>query len=143
MRLQPQVKKEFTYVSVGTGVLTVMMIVAFAVLHFAVSVKIPFDTRVLLGGVCGALVAVGCFLDLALCVQKVAAMESGSASAELAFRRGYSRRMLVHGAWVIIALKVSWFNPVAALIPLTFPRIMILTRKRSASDPGKEASNGL
>ena len=143
MRLQPQVKKEFTYVSVGAGILTVLMIIAFAVLHFAVSDKIPFDTRVLLGGICGALVAVGCFFDLALCVQKVAAMESGSASAELAFRRGYSRRMLVHGVWVIAAMKLSWLHPVASLVPLVFPRIMILTRKRSASDPGKEASNGL
>ena len=143
MQMQPQVKKEFMYVAVGTGIITTLMIIVFAALHFAVSYKIPFDVRVILGGICGALVAVGCFLDLALCVQKVAAMESKSPSAELAFRRGYSRRMLAHGAWVIIALKASWLWPVAALLPLVFPRIIILMRKRSASDLGKGAKNGL
>lgn len=141
MRLQPQVKKEVTYVSVGTGILTVVMIAVFAVLHIAVPEKVPFDTRVLLGGIFGALVAAGCFLDLALSVQKVASMASGGAAVELAFRVGYLRRMLVYGALVVIAFKVSYFNPMAALIPLAFPRIIITVRKRSVSDSGKEVSN--
>jgi len=143
MRLQPQVKKDFIYVSSGVGILTAVMIGVFAALHYTVLPQIPFDGTVLLGGVCGALVATLCFYDLARSVQKTASCED-SKRAELMFRGGYTRRMLLHGLWVVLAVRLDCFQWAAAVGPLLFPRVVILlTRRRDVRQKGKEASDSL
>ncbi len=140
MRLQPQVKKDFLYILAGVGILTVVMWGVFAALHFTVAPAVPFDWTVLLGGFCGALVAAGNFYYLARSVQKAASMEGKA--AELAFRRSYTGRMLLHGLWVVLALKLSCFQWAAAVLPLLFPRVVIHTRRKELSS-GKEASDSL
>jgi hypothetical protein len=141
MRLQPQVKKDFLYVSAGVVILTFVMWGVFAALHYTVLPKVPFDWTVLLGGAGGMLVAIGNFYSLARSVQKTASLEGSK--AELAFRRGYTGRVLLHGLWVVLAVKLSCFQWTAAVLPLVFPRLVILTRKRDASPPRKEASDSL
>lgn len=140
MRLQPQVKKDFLYVSVWVSVLTAVMWGVFALLHFTVLKKVPLDWTVFLGGLCGAAVAIGNFYYLAISVQKTASKEG--ASAELAFRRGYTARMLLHGLWVVLAVKLSCFQWAASILPLLFPRVAILARRKALSH-GKEASDSL
>jgi len=143
MRLQAQVKKDFMFVAVGVAVTTVVMLVAFALLHRFATERIPFDRTVVLGGVCGALAAIGLFYDLAVSVQKTAAAETPT-KGELIFRKSYTRRMLLHAAWVVAAVKAPCFHWAAAFLPLLFPRLVILlTRRKDALNKGKEAPNSL
>ncbi len=143
MRLQAQVKKDFIFVSVGIAIATVVMLVVFALLHRFATPKIPFDRTVILGGVCGALVAILLFFDLAVSVQKTAAAET-PVQGELIFRKSYTRRMLLHALWVVLAVKLPCFHWAAAFLPLLFPRLVILlTRRKDAINKGKEANNSL
>ena len=69
---QPAVKKETKRVAFLTCMGTVVMWGAFAVLHRTVSDKIPFDYRVILGGVGGTFTAVFNFFLMGLAVQEIA-----------------------------------------------------------------------
>ena len=138
MRLQAQVKKDFCFISVGVAITAVVMLAAFALLHFFVTEKVPFDYTVVLGGVFGALAAIGLFFDLAVSVQRTAAAEDPK-RGELIFRNSYTRRMLLHALWVVLAVKLPCFHWAAAFLPLLFPRLVILlTRRKDALDKGKE-----
>ena len=57
MKLQPESKKELKRILCGAAICTAVMWVVFAALHLVGWVV--FDYRVLLGGIIGALVAIG------------------------------------------------------------------------------------
>ena len=59
MKLQPESKKELLRIACGVSLCTAVMWVVFAALHLVGWVV--FDYRVLLGGIIGALVAIGNF----------------------------------------------------------------------------------
>lgn len=62
MKIQPAVKKETGHIACWSGAGTILMIVAFAVCHKLFPDAVPFDYKVVLGGVIGAAVSVGNFL---------------------------------------------------------------------------------
>lgn len=62
MKIQPAVKKETGHIACWSGAGTIVMIVAFAVCHKLFPEAVPFDYKVVLGGIIGAAVAVGNFL---------------------------------------------------------------------------------
>ncbi len=119
-RAAPAVRKETKRVAVITLVCVLIMWAVFLVGHLIVPDKIPFDYRVILGGIGGGLVAVANFFMMGLGVQK-ATNEADEAGARMVIRASYSRRMVMQVIWLILALVVPFIQPVAGVLPLVFP----------------------
>ena len=126
MKLQEAVKKETGNIALGTGVGVLIMFVVFFVLHMVIpkdwtpfNYNVPFDYRVILGGIGGFLVAVT--------VQKVASMEDEKmARAQMGV--SYRNRVLLQLLWGILAIVLPVFNAAAGLIPLFIPSLYIKLR---------------
>ena len=69
-KVQPAVKQETKNVAIYTVVGVVVMWVGFLILHLIWPEKIPFDYRVILGGIGGGAVAVLNFFLMGMAVQK-------------------------------------------------------------------------
>ena len=80
-KVQPAVKKETKNVAIYTVVGVVVMWVGFLILHLIWPEKIPFDYRVILGGIGGGAVAVLNFFLMGMAVQK-AVSETDEAGAK-------------------------------------------------------------
>lgn len=130
--IQPAVKKETKRVAAAVAVELALMWIIFGVLHFTMPDKVPFDYRVILGGLGGGAVAVLNFFLMGLTVQKVAA-STDEDSARLRMKASYSQRMLLQMAWVIAAIVAPCFQFAAGIIPLLFPgtaiKLMGIIRK--------------
>lgn len=118
--IQPAVKKETKRVALITASGTLVMWIVFFALHMGMPEKVPFDYTVILGGLCGSLVAVLNFFLMGLTVQKVAASED-EAAARMRMKASYSQRMLIQMLWVVIAIAAPCFQFVAGILPLLFP----------------------
>ena len=92
------------------------MILFFVILGF-------FDFTVILGGLLGGLVAFLNFFFLALAVEK-AVREGENPKAVVA--SSYALRMVFIAAMIVLAIKSPYFNYIAMVIPLIFPRIAIM-----------------
>ena len=119
-KLSPAIKKETVRVAAMTAIGVVCMIIVFVILHQFLPEKVPFDYRVILGGLAGGFVAVLNFFLMGLTVQKVANTEDEDL-ARSRMKASYSRRMMLQMGWVIVAIVVPIFQPVAGILPLLFP----------------------
>ena len=119
-KIAPAVKKETVRVAVITAAGTAVMWVVFGVLHAVMPESVPFDYRVILGGLGGGAVAVLNFFLMGLTVQKVTSMQDEGA-AQLTMKASYARRMMLQVLWVVIAIVAPCFQYVAGIIPLLFP----------------------
>ncbi len=119
--LQPAIKDETKHVATYTAVGVVAMWVVFLILHLCIPGKVPFDYRVILGGIGGGAVAVLNFLWMGLMVQKAAAKADDGDAVKALVRGSYSQRMLFQMVWVIVAIVVPCFQFVAGIVPLLFP----------------------
>lgn len=142
MELQPAVKKETGNIALGTGIGVLIMFVIFFVLHMVLPRElpfgwsVPFDYRVILGGIGGFLVAVGNFFWMAVTVQKVASTEDEKLARQK-MGVSYRYRTLLQLLWVILAIVVPVFNLVAGIVPLFIPSLYIKLRGiRSAGKGG-------
>ena len=122
--VQPAIKTETKKVAIGTGICLVLMWIIFFVLHMVLPEKVPFDYTVILGGICGSIVAVLNFFFMGLTVQKVVDTEDEDA-AKLKMKSSYSRRMLMQMVWAVLAITLPCFHLVAGVAPLLFPSIAI------------------
>lgn len=127
--------------AVGVTILSVLMVGIFLIIGM-------FDTTVLLGAVLGTAFAVLNFFLMALGVQKAAEVMNGvqlppeeepaegeepadkplspeATRAKQKIQLSYTGRMLMTVVFAIVALLVPGIHPVAALLPLLFPRIVI------------------
>ena len=119
-KLAPAIRKETRGVAVYTCVGMVIMWAGFGLGHFLMPDQVPFDYRVILGGICGGAVAVLNFFLMALTVQKVTSTEDEQLARGY-MKTSYSRRMLMQMLWVIIAIAAPCFQFAAGLLPLLFP----------------------
>ena len=118
--VQPAVKKETKRVVMITGAGLILMWILFAILHFTMPDKVPFDYTVILGGIGGGVIAVLNFFLMGLAVQKAAsATDEGTARMKLKAR--YSQRFMMMILWVIAAIVAPCFQFVAGIAPLLFP----------------------
>lgn len=124
MNIQPAVKRETMRVAAFTAAGTVVMIALFALGRAIWLDYVPFDWRVILGGVGGCIVAVLNFFLMGLTVQKVAAQEDEE-RARLIMKSSYSRRTLMQLLWIILAIALPCFQFAAGIIPLFFPSLGI------------------
>ncbi len=145
MKVQPAVWQETRKIAIGTCILTVLMVAVFLILR-------RFDWTVITGALLGYAAAVGNFFLMALTVQKAAddmkpipqpetdAAESGdeteedqedaplSEDAKRGKRRiqlSYTLRMLGLAVIAILGVTLPWFQSVAVLLPMLFPRLVI------------------
>lgn len=118
--VQPAVKKETKRIIKITIVGLILMWILFAVLHFAMTDKVPLDYTVFLGGIGGGAVAVLNFFLMGLAVQK-AASASDEGTARMKLKASYSQRFLMQILWVILAIVAPCFHFVAGIAPLLFP----------------------
>ena len=146
MKVQPAVRQETAKIALGTAVLTLIMIGVFMILG-------RFDWTVLTGALLGWAAAVGNFFLMALTVQKAAdemkpttqpaadeddqeeddGEEKPEAPLSEDAKRGkqriqlsYTLRMLGLGVIAILGVTLPWFQSVAVLLPMLFPRIVIM-----------------
>ncbi len=118
--VQPAVKKETKRVVMITGAGLILMWILFAILHFTMPDKVPFDYTVFLGGIGGGVIAVLNFFLMGLAVQK-AASATDEGSARMKLKASYSQRFMMMILWVIIAIVAPCFQFVAGIAPLLFP----------------------
>ena len=145
MKLQPAVKQETAKIAVGVVILTALMVSVFLVIG-------QFQFSVLLSALAGAAMAILNFFLLAFSVQKATEQMDGvrlppeeeppegeatdekqekplspqAVRAKHSMQLSYAGRMLVLAVYAIGAVSIPSVQPVAALVPLLFPRIVIL-----------------
>ena len=118
--VQPAVKKETKRVVMITGAGLILMWILFAILHFTMPDKVPFDYTVILGGIGGGVIAVLNFFLMGLAVQK-AASATDEGTARMKLKANYSQRFMMMILWVIVAIVAPCFQFVAGIAPLLFP----------------------
>ena len=118
--VQPAVKKETKRVVMITGAGLILMWILFAILHFTMPDKVPFDYTVILGGIGGGAIAVLHFFLMGLAVQK-AASATDEGTARMKLKASYSQRFMMMILWVIAAIVAPCFQFVAGIAPLLFP----------------------
>ena len=127
MKLQPAVKTETGRIAIATGVGVLVMYAVFFCLHMVVPNWAPFDIKVILGGIFGAIYAIGNFFLMAVTVQKVASMDDEK-EARAAMGVSYRNRVLLLLLWGILGFVVPVFNVAAVLITLFIPTLFIKLR---------------
>jgi hypothetical protein len=132
MKPDPTVKKETLYILLGESVMTALMLAVFLILD-------RFSLRVALGAVVGAAVSVLNFFFMALTVQK--SLTTPEEDHAKLMRASQSMRFLLMALTLILCLALAKLNVIATLVPLLFPRIVILIRgiaiaKNDSSDKG-------
>ena len=118
--VQPVVKKETKRVVMITGAGLILMWILFAILHYTMPDKVPFDYTVILGGIGGGVIAVLNFFLMGLAVQK-AASATDEGTARMKLKASYSQRFMMMILWVIVAIVAPCFEFVAGIAPLLFP----------------------
>lgn len=153
MKLQPNVKKEIVRIVGGTVTCTAIMWVVFAVLAIVLPAYVAFDSTVVLGGFLGALVASLNFFALCITVQLVTE-KANPAAAKGLMQISYNIRLLLQAVWCILAIQLAGVHFIAGLLPLLFPRIVIVylqktgaytpepTEKPETADPEGVFSDG-
>ncbi len=129
MGVQEAVKKETSFILIGTSVASILVIICFFILHQVVPSYAPFDYTVFVGAAGGTIVAVGNFFWMGLTVQKIAGMnqeEDDRARSTMAVSLRY--RTLIQLVWVVIAIFVPAINLVTGIIPLFIPSFLIKIR---------------
>ena len=118
--VQPAVKKETKRVVMITGAGLILMWILFAILHYTMPDKVPFDYTVILGGIGGGVIAVLNYFLMGLAVQK-AASATDEGTARMKLKASYSQRFMMMILWVIAAIVAPCFQFVAGIAPLLFP----------------------
>lgn len=123
MKLQPASRKEISRISVGTLICDSIMIAGlFLLSQFGIGTFEP--GRILLGAVCGSVIAVLNFTILCLTVQSAVEMES-KRKMKARFQLSYNIRMVVQAGWVVAAFLIPQIHFIAGAAPVLFPNLVI------------------
>ena len=123
MKLQAASKKELSRICVGTLVCDVIMVAGlFLLSQFGIG---TFQlSRILLGALCGSVVAVVNFAILCLTVQSAVAIES-KRKMKARFQLSYNIRLALQAIWVVAAYLIPQIHFVAGAAPILFPNVGI------------------
>ena len=119
-KIDSVVIKETAYIGVWALILSAAMQAVFLLLG-------KWEYTVLLGNILGAGAAVLNFFLMGITVQIAVAKEEKEARQTV--KTSQSLRMLLLMVILVLALVLPCFNPIAAVIPLLFPRIAIIFRQ--------------
>lgn len=137
MKLQSASKKELTRIAIGTLVCDGIMIAVLFLLSL-VGVGTFEPLRILLGALCGSVVAVANFAILCLTVQDAVEAENKK-KMKKRFQMSYNVRLVLQAVWVVAAFLIPQIHFVAGAAPILFPNVVILylqsKNKLVKSDP--------
>lgn len=148
MKLQPASRKEIKRIALGTAVCDLIMIAAlFLMSQFGIGTFEP--GRIVLGALCGSVIAVLNFTILCLTVQSAVEIEN-KRKMKARFQLSYNIRMVVQAGWVVIAFLVPQIHFVAGAAPILFPNVVIfylqftgklLPKEETAPAPASDEPN--
>jgi hypothetical protein len=124
MNLQPASRREIKRIAIGTAILDVLMISAFALLGLLKIMDFQ-PLPIVLSAAVGSCLAIGSFTLLCITVQQAVEIEDRK-KMQAKFQLSYNIRMVVQAGWVVICFFVPWLNIFAGAIPLAFPKVTIL-----------------
>lgn len=141
MKLQAASKKEISRITVGTLICDVIMVAGlFLLSQFGIG---TFDLpRILLGALCGSVVAIANFTILCLTVQSAVEIDNKK-KMKKKFQMSYNLRLILQAVWVVAAFLVPQIHFVAGAAPVLFPNVVILflqSRGKLISEEKKPAS---
>ncbi len=110
------IKTDVLRVALGNFILAAVEVALFALFGF-------FSLEVLLGALLGAAFVSLSFLWLAFSVSKN--VEKDPENARKRVSASYTYRLLAACIMIIVAVKAPLFNPLAAIIPLLYQRIVV------------------
>ncbi len=137
MKLQPASRKEIARISLGVLVCDGIMIAGlFLLSQFGIG-KFEF-TRILLGAVCGSLVAILNFAILCLTVQSAVEIEN-KRRMKARFQLSYNIRLALQAVWVVACFLIPQIHFVAGAAPILFPNVVIfyLQSRNKLTGPGE------
>ena len=120
MKANETVKKECLYIAYCCVILSVIMQAVFVVVYK------KFDYTVVLGNLLSLTLSVLNFYFMGLTVQK--AVEKDESDAKKLMKSSSSIRTAVLFVVLAIGVALPWFNNVAVIVPVFFPRIAIMLR---------------
>lgn len=115
--LSRETLKSIAIISIGSLLLTVVMLIIFAISR-------NFNSKVILGGIAGAFYSILNFILLAITVEKMLSKEE-KAKANLTAELSYVARFFLTAVFVIWSIKAEYINYLAAIIPIIFPQLII------------------
>lgn len=119
-KTDPTVRKETIYIAVWTVLLSLLIHSVFLILR-------KWDYTVLTGNIAGIILAVMNFFLLGRTVQNALSKEGDDAKNAMKVSQLLRYLMIIVGIAAVAVLK-QYFNTVAAIVPLIFPRIAIAFR---------------
>ena len=119
MKANETVKKECIYIAYCCTILSVLMQAVFVVCK-------RWEYTVLLGNLLSLVASVLNFYFMGLTVQK--AVERDESDAKKLMKSSSSVRTAVLFVIIAIGVALPWFNTVAVIVPVFFPRIAIMLR---------------
>ncbi|HHU83721.1 MAG TPA: hypothetical protein GXZ23_00940 [Clostridiales bacterium] len=119
MKINPTVKKETIFVLIVSLILSALMEAIFLIGGW-------WNYTVLLGNILGLIAGVGNFLALGITLQK--SMDGDSDYAKKRANASISLRFLAIFIICVIGVATPYFNTIATVIPLIFPRIAAAVR---------------
>ena len=124
MKLQPASRKEIKRITIGTLACDGIMVAAlFLLSQFGIG---SFDLgRILLGAVCGSIVAILNFTILCLTVQSAVEMDN-KRKMKARFQFSYNARMVVQAAWVVASFAIPQIHFLAGALPILFPNVVLV-----------------
>lgn len=141
MKLQSASRKEITRITIGTLICDGIMIAAlFLLSQFGIG---TFEIgRILLGAVCGSLVAVVNFTILCLTVQSAVEIEN-KRKMKARFQLSYNIRLVLQALWVVACFLIPQVHFVAGAAPILFPNVVIfyLQSKNKLFPPSEGTSS--
>lgn len=123
MKLQSASKKEIRRIALGTLVCDGIMIAGlFLLSQFGIG---TFEIgRILLGALCGSIIAVANFTILCLTVQSAVEIEN-KRKMKQRFQLSYNLRMVLQAGWVVASFLIPQIHFVAGAAPILFPNVVI------------------
>ena len=140
MKLQRASRKEISRIAVGTfacdGIMIAVLLLAsqFGMGTFSLP-------RILLGALCGSVVAVLNFTILCLTVQSAVEIEN-KRKMKARFQLSYNIRLALQAAWVVACFLIPQIHFVAGAAPILFPNVVIfyLQSKNKLFPPSEHTS---
>lgn len=125
MKLQAASRKEVTRIAVGVLICDAVMIAALFLLSL-VGIGTFNPLKILLGALCGSVIAVVNFIILCLTIQSSLEI-TNKKKMKARFQFSYNARMIIQAVWIVAAFifrgKIHF---VAAAAPVLFPHVVIL-----------------
>ncbi len=124
MKLQSASRKEIFRIALGVLVCDGILVAALFVLsQFGIG---TFSLgRILLGALCGSVVAILNFAILCLTVQSAVEIENKRKQKQR-FQMSYNLRLLLQAVWVVVCFLIPQIHFVAGAAPILFPNVVIL-----------------